>query len=146
MGRLTRKRLTPPPSPPHPSVYLDSIFFLLCMWRNSAVTYVLTRLKNNIVATGSSKKLVATVLGWNQSLIATMYLYNNNNNNTLGPWPNVTKAAIISILKLKGFSYPCHAMAKDKGKGLFITLFRMRYCITIIILILIRIIILILKW
>ena len=28
----------------------------------------------------------------------------------------MTKAAIISILKLKGFSYPCHAMAKDKGQ------------------------------
>ena len=35
---------------------------------------------------------------------------------TLGPWPNVTKADIISILKLYGFSYPCHAMAKDKGQ------------------------------
>ena len=51
------------------------------MWRNSAVTYVLTRLKNNVVATGASKKLVATVLGWNQSLIAAMYLYDNDNKN-----------------------------------------------------------------
>ena len=51
------------------------------MWRNSAVTYMLTRLKNYVVATGASKKSVATVLGWNQSLIAAMYLYNNNNNN-----------------------------------------------------------------
>ena len=65
---------TPPPYPPPLSVYLDSIFFRLCMWRNSAVTYVLTSLKNNVVATGASKKLVATVLGWNQSLTAAMYL------------------------------------------------------------------------
>ena len=41
---------------------------------------------------------------------------NNSNNNNNGPWPNVTKVAIISVLKLKGFSYPCHAMAKDKGQ------------------------------
>ena len=45
------------------------------------MTYVLTRLKNNVVATGASKKLVATILGWNQSLIAAMYLHNNNNSN-----------------------------------------------------------------
>ena len=51
------------------------------MWCNSAVTYMLTCLKNNVVATGASKKLVATVLGWNQSLIAAMFLHNNNNNN-----------------------------------------------------------------
>ena len=45
------------------------------------MTYVLTCLKNNVVVTGASKNLVATALGWNQSLIAAMYFHNNNNNN-----------------------------------------------------------------
>ena len=44
------------------------------------MTYVLTHFKNNVVVTGASKNLVATVFGWNQSLIAAMYFYNNNNN------------------------------------------------------------------
>ena len=44
--------------------------FLPCLQSNGAVTYVLTRLKNNVVVTGASKNLVAIALGWNQSLIA----------------------------------------------------------------------------
>ena len=39
---------------------------------------MLTRLKNVVVVTGDSKNLVATALGWNQSLIAAMYFQNNN--------------------------------------------------------------------
>ena len=91
------KTFNPSPLPPHPTVYLDSIFFLLCMWRNSAVTYVLTCLKNNVLATGDSKKLVATVLGC-QSLIAAMYLYNNNNSQP-------TTTSLYLSLKMMSLKY-----------------------------------------
>ena len=42
----------------------------------------------------------------------------------LGPWPNETKATIISILKLRGFSDPCHTMARDKGQRCMIKILR----------------------
>ena len=67
--------LTPPSPSPNPSQYLDSIFVLLCLQSNGAVTHVLTCLKNNVVVTGASKSLVASALGWNQSLITAMYFH-----------------------------------------------------------------------
>ena len=56
---------------------------------------MLTCLKNNVVATRASKKLVATVLSWNQSLIAAVYLYNNNKHHYQGHKPATRRNVTI---------------------------------------------------